>query len=79
MSEMLVALGKTLGLAGVAVGAFVWLFRDVIQKTLLSQLPPDYSYRILRLIVLLVFAFSLATLFASVAGQYFSDISHARP
>jgi hypothetical protein len=75
MPEMLVTLGTTLGLSGVAVGAFVWLFRDVIQRTILSKLPPAYSYRILRLIVTLVFMFSIVTLLVSLAGQYIAHLA----
>jgi hypothetical protein len=72
MPEMLVSLGKTLGLAGVGVGAFVWLFRDVIRRTILSKLSPDHSYRLIQLFLTYVFAFSVITLGVSLAGQYIS-------
>jgi hypothetical protein len=70
MGDVLISLGKTAGLAGLGVGAFVWLFKDIIQRTVLSQLPPNLSYRILRLFVILVFLFSVIVLIVSLAGQY---------
>ncbi len=58
--EILVALGKVSGIAGIAVGLAVIVFRDVIRKNIFPQLPKQNAYRLLRLIV--VCAWSIAVL-----------------
>jgi hypothetical protein len=56
--------GKIAGLGGLAMGVFLLLFRDVIRKDVFRRLSPDNSFRLFRLIVLLVFLFALVGLAA---------------
>jgi len=56
--------GKIAGLGGLAMGVFLLLFRDVIRKDVFRRLSPENSFRLFRLIVLLVFLFALVGLAA---------------
>jgi hypothetical protein len=51
--------GATAGLGGLAVGAVVIVFSNIIRKNIFPRLPARESYRLLRLIV--VSTFSIAT------------------
>jgi len=46
---------KVAGLAGVAIGAVVYVFREVIRKQVFPQLTKDQAYKLLNLIVILIF------------------------
>lgn len=59
MDHFLVELGKVAGLAGIAVGAAVLVFRDVIRKRIFPQLPPKDAYRLLRMIVIATWSIAL--------------------
>ena len=59
--EALVGFGKIAGLAGLALGVFLLLFRDLISKVLTKILPvltKAQAYRIVRLALVLIFAIS---------------------
>jgi len=48
-------LGQIAGIGGIGLGVLLLVFRDVIRRTIFSQLTRDHSYRLLRLIVVLTF------------------------
>lgn len=50
------ALGKIAGLGGIAFGAFILIFRDVIRRNIFPKLKQDHAYRLITLIVSLTFA-----------------------
>src|SRR5262249_42931277 len=60
--ESLVPIAKILGLSGVAVSVFFLLIKSVIEKNVYPQLTKDRAYKLLRLIVLIVFSFSIVVL-----------------
>lgn len=50
--EALSELGKVAGIAGIAVGALVIIFRSVINRRIFSNLSKEHSYSIMRMIVI---------------------------
>lgn len=50
------ALGKIAGLGGIAFGALVLIFRDVIRRNIFPKLRQEHAYRLISLIVTLTFA-----------------------
>jgi tetratricopeptide (TPR) repeat protein len=60
--DTLVAIGKVLGLSGVGVSVFFLLTKAIIEKRIYPQLTKDKSYQLLRLIVIIVFCFSVIVL-----------------
>jgi hypothetical protein len=59
MDNLLVELGKVAGLAGIAIGAAVLVFRDVIRKRIFPRLPPEHAYRLLRIIVIATWSIAI--------------------
>lgn len=55
----LVELGKIAGVAGIALGIFLIIFRDVLRKSIFATLPAAESYRLLRLIILLTWVIAV--------------------
>jgi hypothetical protein len=69
----LVALGKIAGIAGVALGVFLLLYRDILRKRIFSRLPPVESYRILRLIIVLTWTIAVFGMFTWWQGSHPSE------
>ncbi len=59
-------LGKVAGVAGIGIGAFLWIARDLIAKNIFPTLSKVHAYRIIRLIILLAFIIALAGIAAWV-------------
>lgn len=57
--ETLEKLGAIAGVAGISLGVFLLIFRDVVRKTIFSNLPPAESYRLLRLIIILTWSIAV--------------------
>ena len=57
--DVLVELGKIAGIAGICVGAFTLIFRDVIRKKIFPTLPAGHAYRLLRLIIVCAWSIAL--------------------
>jgi len=66
-------LGKVAGVAGVGIGAFLWIARDLIAKNIFPTLGKTHAYRIIRLIILLAFFIALAGIGAWVYVKQFPD------
>jgi hypothetical protein len=47
------SIGSTAGLAGLAIGMIVILFKEVIRKRIFPQLPKKEAYQLLRTILFL--------------------------
>lgn len=58
--ETLELMGKVAGIGGLALGTLLILFRDVIRKNIFSNLTRDQSYRLIRLILVLVWSVAIA-------------------
>lgn len=71
--EILKTVGQVAGIGGVALGVFLILFREVIRKNIFPDLSKDHAYRLLRLIVILVWSVAIAGIaawvFVSVDAQ----------
>ncbi len=61
-AEVLKTVGQIAGIGGIALGVFLFLFRDIIRKNIFPQLTKQHSYRLLRLISVLVFLVAIAGL-----------------
>ena len=55
-NDLLVALGKILGIGGIAVGTFLILFREIIRKNIFAVLTKADTYRLMRWITVLVWS-----------------------
>ncbi|QRY31180.1 hypothetical protein JVX96_24355 [Variovorax sp. PDNC026] len=57
--ESITEFGKVAGVAGVALGVLLVVFRDVLRRTLFSTLTAQNSYRLLRLIIVLTWSVAI--------------------
>lgn len=55
-------LGKIAGIAGIGAGVLLFLFKDIIAKSVLSKMPAETSYRFLRMAMILVWSFAVLAL-----------------
>jgi hypothetical protein len=66
-------LGRIAGIAGIAIGGMVLIFRDLLRKRIFPRLEQGHAYRLLRLIVLLAWSIAvggiLAWVFTSASKQ----------
>lgn len=60
--DLLKTLGQIAGIAGIALGIVLLLYREVLGKAIFGQLDPADSYRLLRLITLLVWTLGIGGL-----------------
>ena len=58
-TELLKTVGQIAGIAGVALGVFLLLFRELIRKSILPRLPAREASRFLTLIAVLVWSVAL--------------------
>lgn len=68
--SILKTLGAVAGIGGLSLGVFLLLFRDIIRKSVFPQLSQRDGFRLLRLIVILIFLISAAGLGAWVFSTY---------
>jgi hypothetical protein len=59
-------LGHIADIGGIAVGAMILIFRDVIQKKIFPMLGKEQAYRLLRLVMVLSWSIALVGIFAWV-------------
>jgi hypothetical protein len=69
-------LGKVAGIGGIAIGAIVLIFRDIIAREIFTTLPPELTYDLLRLIIILAFVIGLVGVLGWIWQQY---IDRTRP
>lgn len=65
-ADLLKTMGQIAGIGGLALGAFLLLFRDVIRKRVFPQLTKRDAYRLLRLVAILVFSISALGVLAGI-------------
>ena len=68
-AELLQTVGQIAGIAGLAVGALLLVFRQIIAKNIFPSLKKDHAYGLLRLISILVFTVALAGIGAWVVVE----------
>jgi hypothetical protein len=77
--EILKVVGQFAGIGGIAIGAFIIIFRDIIRKNIFPSLAKREAYRLLILIVILVWSVAIVGIAAWVlvhnrdAGNIQSD------
>ncbi|RJX30387.1 MAG: hypothetical protein C4531_08970 [Desulfurivibrio sp.] len=64
--ELLKTVGQVAGIGGIALGVFLLLFRDIINKNFFTQLTKTQSYNLFKLISILVWSIALAGIIAWV-------------
>ena len=64
MAELIGIAGQIAGIGGIAFGVVLVLYRDIIRKKIFSRLGDVYSYRLLRLITILVWSLAVVGLAA---------------
>lgn len=59
-TDLLKTLGQIAGIGGISLGVFLLLFRDVIRKNIFPKFKNEQlAYRLLRLIVILVWSVAI--------------------
>ena len=58
--EVLEMVGKIAGIGGIALGVMLLLFRELIRKSIFPTLKKDDAYRLLKLMVVLVWSVAIA-------------------
>jgi len=56
--ELLKTVGQVAGIGGLAIGALVLIFRDIIRKNIFPKLPAQSAYHLLRLIIIAAWSIS---------------------
>lgn len=68
-AELIRVVGQIAGIGGLAIGALLLVFRDVIRKEIFPSLTREHAYQILRLLIVLTFLIALAGIAAWVWVQ----------
>src|ERR1035438_9551286 len=63
------AVGQAAGVAGVAMGVFLLIYRDLLRKSIFPTLGPTQAYRVIRLTLILTWSVALAGLGAWLYGN----------
>jgi hypothetical protein len=66
--DVLENMGKIAGIGGLALGTFLLLFREVIRKNIFSGLTRDQSYKLIRLILILVWTIAILGIVSWLLG-----------
>ncbi|HYE28872.1 MAG TPA: hypothetical protein VEA61_11670 [Allosphingosinicella sp.] len=64
--QVIKTFGQIAGIAGLALGVLLLLYRDIIRKTIFPKLDRNQAYRLLTLIAVLVWTIALAGMLAWV-------------
>jgi hypothetical protein len=67
-SDLLKTLGQLLGIGGLALGVFLLLFREVIRKSIFPTLKKDDAFRLVRLMVVLIWSVAVIGIGAWIWG-----------
>jgi hypothetical protein len=71
-TDLLKTLGQIAGIGGISLGVFLLLFRDVIRKNIFPKFKNEQlAYRLLRLIVILVWSVAILGIIVWVLGPRF--------
>ena len=82
-AEILKFVGQSAGIGGVALGVLLLVFRDVVRKKVFPTLTREQAYKLLRLVLILVWFVALAGIGAwvwvstnsKVSGVSFDDVN----
>lgn len=58
-AEILKTVGQLAGIGGLAIGAFIIVFREVIRKNIFPKLVKEQAYKLLRLIIILAWTVAI--------------------
>ena len=58
-ADVLKVVGQVAGIGGIALGVFLLLFRDVVRKKIFPMLTREQGYRLLRLVLVLVWSVAI--------------------
>lgn len=64
--DILKTAGQIAGIGGLALGVFLILFREVIRKNIFPNLTKGHAYKLLRMIIILVFSVAVVGILAWV-------------
>src|SRR5260370_15824170 len=70
-------LGQIAGIGGIAFGVVLLVFRDVIRKNIFPTLDAKDAYKLIRLVVVLVFVLGFVGIGVWAWAQYISQHSEA--
>lgn len=64
--QLIKIFGAVAGIGGLALGAFLLLYRDFMRKVLLPKMPVQEAYRLLRLFLIFVWSIAIVGIAAWV-------------
>jgi hypothetical protein len=73
-AELVRIAGQIAGIGGLAIGALLILYRDVIRKNIFPQMTKDQAYRLLRLIIILAWSVAIVGIAAWVIAATFPSV-----
>ena len=59
MEEILIIFGKIAGIGGLAIGVLLLLYRDILSKNIFPNLTKEQGYKIIRLIIFVVWSVAI--------------------
>ena len=68
--EIIQQFGIIAGLAGLSLGVLLFLFRDIIAKNIFPTLTPEHGYKIIRMMLILVFSMSILGIMTWACLEY---------
>ncbi|MBZ9986006.1 hypothetical protein LB572_02730 [Mesorhizobium sp. BH1-1-5] len=74
-ARLLASVGRVAGLAGLALGVFLLIFKEVLQRSLFSSLTSDQSFSVILTIIALTFGISAIGMLAWLIGKSTNRIS----
>jgi hypothetical protein len=77
--ETLKVVGQVAGIGGLALGTFLLLFRDIIRKSIFPSLTKEQAYRLLLLIVILIWSIAICGIAAWTYIYYLQASNNDEP
>ena len=71
-AEILKIVGQVAGIGGLGLGVFLLLYRNIIKKNIFPNMTKVQTYKLFKLIVILVFSIAVIGIFAWIYSLQFS-------
>ncbi len=68
-AEIIKTFGQIAGIGGLGLVVVIWIFRDIIAKSIFPTLKKDDAYRLLRLLAVFVFIIAIVSIGAWVWAE----------
>lgn len=73
--KFLITLGQIAGIGGISVGTLLMIFRDIVRKKIFPKLTKEHGFRLLMLIVVLVWITAIVGILSWTYAEIFRTTS----